>query len=102
MTELDQGPPYVLRNGVFMSKSVAGPKHVADSATNVISDNMEPLKHMGTGRMLDSKSKFRADTKASGCVEVGTDPAALRTKPRPEPKGVHEDVQRALAELRSR
>jgi hypothetical protein len=68
----------------------------------VISDTMEPLKHMGTGRMIDSKSKFRDDTRASGCVEVGTDPAALRARPRPEPRDVHMDVKRALQELRSR
>jgi hypothetical protein len=98
----DYGPPYVYRDGQIVSKCVAGPRHVASKAPNVISDTMQPLKHMGTGRVLDSKSQFRRDTIASGCVEVGTDPAALRDRPKIEPRGVREDVQRALAELRSR
>ena len=80
----------------------AGPRHAASPAAYVISDSMPPLKHMGTGRILDSKSAFRQDTKASGCIEVGNDPAALRQRPRPEPSGVYEDVKRAVQELRSR
>jgi hypothetical protein len=31
----------------------------------VISDHMEPTKHHGTGRVLDSKSEFRKDTNSS-------------------------------------
>jgi hypothetical protein len=92
----------VYRNGKFVPKHLAGPRHIASKAPNVISDSMEPLKHMGTGRTLDSKSAFRADTKASGCIEVGTDPAALRDRPKIVPRGVHEDVKRAVQELRSR
>jgi hypothetical protein len=95
-------PTEVYRNGKFVLKHLAGPRHAASKAPNVISDTMDPLKHMGTGRMLDSKSAFRRDTIASGCIEVGTDPAALRDRPRIEPRGVHEDVKRALAEVRSR
>jgi hypothetical protein len=94
--------PLVYRNGRLIDKAIAGPRHVSRSAPAVHSDTMAPLKHMGTGRTLDSKSQFRADTKASGCVEVGTDPAALRDRPPITPRGVHEDVKRALAELRSR
>ena len=95
-------PTLVYRNGKLVDKNLAGPRHASNAAPAVISDTMQALRHMGTGRMLDSKSQFRADTRASGCVEVGTDPAAIRSAPRPEPRGVREDVQRALAELRSR
>ena len=99
---LDNGPPYVYRNGQIVSKSIAGPRHTKAHATYVISDSMDPIKHMGTGRILDSKSQFRADTKASGCIEVGNDAAALRERPKPVPMGVHEDVKRAISQLRSR
>ena len=92
----------VYRNGQLVPKHIAGPRHASNAAPAVISDAMPALRHMGTGRIIDSKSQFRADTKASDCVEVGTDPAALRAAPRPEPKGVHEDVQRAFAEVRAR
>jgi hypothetical protein len=95
-------PTEVYRNGKFVLKHLAPPRYPAGKAPNVISDSMDPLKHMGTGRILDSKSAFRRDTKASGCVEVGTDPAALRERPKFEPRGVHEDVKRAVQELRSR
>ena len=98
----DAGPPYVYRDGKVISKSLAGSRYSPSAAPNVISDSMEPLRHMGTGRVLDSKSQFRRDTAASGCIEVGTDPAAMRGRAAPTPKGVHEDVKRALSELRSR
>lgn len=92
--------PLANENGMI-ERRMLGPEQ-AKPSLYVISDTMEPLKHMGTGRVLDSKSQFRADTRASGCIEVGTDPAALREKPRPEPRNVHMDVKRALEELRSR
>jgi len=44
----------------------------------VISDSMQPLKHMGTGRVLDSKSDFRKETRNAGCVEIGNE----QSKPR--------------------
>ena len=100
------GGPWVMRKGRLVSKSRAGPPPQAGRrlgvASYIISDTMDPLKHMGTGRMLDSKSEFRKDTRASGCIEVGTDPAIFKEKPRPEPQGVEMDVKRALEELRSR
>src|SRR5262245_18979730 len=43
---------YVLRNGHLIDKRLAPPKHVSNPATYVISDTMEPMKHMGTGRIL--------------------------------------------------
>jgi hypothetical protein len=67
---------WIRRNGKLIERSKAGPK---EWTTAVISDTMTPLKHMGTGRMIDSKAKFRADTKASNCVEIGNE----QPKPRP-------------------
>lgn len=46
----------------------------------VISDTMDPTRHMATGRYFTSKSKFRAETKASGCFEIGNDPALYRQR----------------------
>lgn len=93
---------WVMRNGRLVRKERAAPLNVSSAAVYVISDTMDPVKHMATGRMLDSKSEFRRDTKAAGCIEVGNDPAALRERPRPVPQGVHMDVKRAIEELRSR
>jgi hypothetical protein len=70
----------------------------------VISDTMPHMKHPGTGRMLDSKAEFRRDTRASGCVEVGTDPGIRQEKPRPTVSTAEyvQDVKRAIQELNSR
>ena len=97
-------PTEVYRNGKFVLKHLAGPRHPAGKAPNVISDSMDPLKHMGTGRVLDSKSEFRKDTRAAGCEEAGNDPAIQREQPRWEPseRDVVSEVQRAIAQLRSR
>jgi hypothetical protein len=91
---------YVMRNGRLVKKSLAAFACVPC----VISDSMDMLKHPGTGAMIDSKSRFREHTRASGCVEVGTDPAGAREKPRYEPSVLEivHDVKRAIAELRSR
>jgi hypothetical protein len=72
---------------------------VRGSAPNVISDTLEkPLRHMGTGRMLDSKSAFRAEDKAIGAVCIGNEKVKPR-KPiemsRPGP-----DIKRAIEQLR--
>src|SRR5277367_30220 len=72
------------------------------TAPNVIRDDLGThLRHMGTGRMLDSKSAFRKEDKACGAVCVGNEAAGKPRKyiepPRPGP-----DIKRAIAQLRSR
>lgn len=42
-----------------------------------ISDSMPPTRHMADGKIYTSKHKFRAETKARGCVEVGNDTKGL-------------------------
>jgi len=71
---------------------------------HVISDSMPMLKHMGTGRYSDSKSQFRAMTKASGAIEAGNDPAITRSTPKDvQPITDYvSDVKRAMQEVNSR
>lgn len=93
--------PLANSNGMVDQK-IAGPKNHANPATYVISDTLPGhLKHPCTGAMIDSKAKFREHTRASGCVEVGTDAAAL--KPRPQfqvsEREIVMDVKRSIAEL---
>lgn len=47
----------------------------------VISDHMDPLKNMASGKVHDSKSNFRADTKAHGCIELGNDSPTTNDRP---------------------
>lgn len=98
---------FVIRNGKLVPKRLAQPLiNSTDPKVHVISDVMRPLKHMGTGRIHDSKAAFRADTKAMGCEEVGNDPAASRDiglkRVEPSMSEIVQDVKRSLQELRSR
>ena len=48
------------------------PQHVAGSLY-VIGDTLPDLVHPANGKRYDSKSRFRAETKARGLVEFGTE-----------------------------
>jgi hypothetical protein len=50
----------------------------------VITDTMDAVQHVD-GKHYDSKSAFRAVTKARGYIEVGNDPARLRPAERIKP-----------------
>lgn len=63
---------FIRRNGKVIERK-GSQRESKKWVTGAISDIMDPVKHHGTGRIIDSKSKFRADTKASGCVEIGTE-----------------------------
>jgi len=72
-------------------------------APNVISDIMSETRHMATGRFHTSKSEFRRDTKASGCIEIGNDPVLTRPrKPIPLSREKRrDDIRRSVYELRN-
>lgn len=73
-------------------------------AAYVISDEMSPTRHMVDGRFYTSKAKFRAATKAHGCIEVGNETSTL-LKPRKRvelDRGQRRnDIRRAMWELRN-
>lgn len=97
---------YVYRNGKLVDKRYAAPKeHKHGEASFVISDTMDPTRHMADGKTYDSKVKFRQATRAAGCIEVGSETATL-LKPR-QPIQLdqgkrRDDVKRAIYELRNR
>ena len=84
---------YVLRSGKLVEKSKAPPK----SGVFVISDNLTPLRHPITGKLMDSKSQFRAVTRAHGCVEVGNDRQADRRAY--DAGNMKRDIARAIEQL---
>jgi|ERR1700733_4273700 len=98
-------PTYVFRNGKLVDKRRAKPLHYGDEAPGVISDTMAATQHMATGRFHESKKSFRADTKASGCIEYGNDAQAL-PRPRkmiPMDRGQRrEAIRQALYEARNK
>lgn len=65
----------------------------------VSTDTMDLTEHVD-GRFYDSKSQYRAVTKANGMVEVGNDPARLRKpgKPKADPNKRRDDVKKAIAQ----
>ena len=96
-------PTYVYRDGEVIEKHLAQPLVSSNAAPNVISDIMSETRHMATGKYHTSKAAFRADTKASGCIEVGTDPAISRPrKPIPLSREKRrEDIRRTIYDLRN-
>lgn len=82
--------------------SVANADERRNRSPNVISDSMDPLKHMGTGQIIDSKSRFRQATKASGCIEIGNEIQTTPRAPVKLDKGERKNaIRRALWELRN-
>ncbi len=63
---------FVYRNGHLVDRDTAPPRHLGP-VRGVISDSMPAMRHPSTGKLMDSKSQFRAVTRAHGCVEVGND-----------------------------
>lgn len=75
---------------------------VRNSAPYVISDSMQPMRHMATGRTIDSKARFRAETKASGCIEIGNEPIRARAPIKLDRRQRREDIQRSIYHLRNK
>lgn len=92
--------PYADEDG-FVEKSLL---YVEGSdAPYVISDTMDATRHMATNRMHTSKAAFRADTKASGCIEIGTETKHVLT-PKPvvmDRSKRRDDIRRTIYELRN-
>lgn len=68
------------------------------------SDNMEPTRHMSNGKYYTSKKKFRDETKARGCIEIGNDtkPLLESRKPKiPDRRQRRDDIKRAIWELKN-
>ena len=65
------------------------------------SDTMEPTMHMASGKMFSSKKKFRDETKARGCIEVGNEMPKPRKPIMLSKKQRREDIKKAVYELRN-
>lgn len=75
---------------VVPAEEVARPS----SGLFVISDTMDLMRHPVNGRYYDSKSKFRDETRARGCIEVGNEVQKDRVD-RSLPGGLREELSRA-------
>lgn len=66
-----------IRNNYF-EPTPEGPSVISDD----VGAGVNGLRHMPSGLMLDSKSRHRAETRARGLVELGSD----RIDPQPGPR----------------
>lgn len=69
-----------------------------------ISDSMDPTMHMSNGKLYTSKKKFRDETRARGCIEVGNEGETLTKKRAPvklDRKQRREDIKKSIYQLRN-
>ena len=68
------------------------------------SDEMAPTRHMSNGRLYTSKKKFRDETRARGCIEVGNETKTLLAPRKPiklDRRKRREDIKRAVWEVKN-
>lgn len=85
---------YVLRDGELVLKHEAAPRN---HGPRVITDTMPAMVHPCNGKRYDSKSAFRAETRARGLVEVGNE--TQRDTRRMDLPPLKADIARAIREL---
>jgi hypothetical protein len=70
-----------------------------DAGFYIQSDTVDGFRSMADGKMYNSKSKYRAELKARGMVELGND--QIRSRPTPLPP-VRETLRQTLQQLNGR
>lgn len=83
---------HIWRNGEWVD--VTDWKRPPRKTPYIVRDSMDAAVHPVTGEVMDSKSAFRAVTKAHGLVEVGNE-ALPAPAPIEAPAGLAEDVAQA-------
>jgi hypothetical protein len=66
------------------------------SGPQIISDTIEPFRSHADGKIYSSKSRYRADLKARGLIEVGNEKVERRPTPM---RPVGPDLRRAYQQL---
>lgn len=92
---------YVLRDGKLIEKSLAPSIEVHARSPYYIPDSMEPTVHMATGRVFTSKAKFRAETRAANCIEVGSEKIKPRQPIKLDKRERVEHIKHAIHDLRN-
>lgn len=79
----------------------SGPKRSDLPCPRVMSDVMDAVQSQVDGRMYDSKSAIRAHYKQAGVIEVGNDPARLRSTAKVA-KASRKEIKETVAKARAR
>lgn len=94
--------PKANKNGMVEARFVEGME--CGSAPYVISDTMDPTRHMVNNRMYTSKAKFRQATRDAGCIEIGSETAHMLKprKPVMMDRGKRrDDIRRSIYDIRN-
>ena len=68
------------------------------------SDEMPPTRHMINGKYYTSKKKFRDETRARGCIEVGNETKTLTKRRKPvklDRRRRRNDIKKAIYDLKN-
>lgn len=87
---------YIWRDGDWLD--VTDWKRAPHVGPYIIRDGMPDALHPANGATYDSKSAFRAATRAAGMIEMGTD-APMTPAPRAEMPPVADSVREAVTML---
>lgn len=85
---------FVWRDGEWVERHLARPRHAPSVGPSVISDNLDGLLNPADGKRYDSKSAYFRTMRAHGC-EVDDrryDPKV----PEYRPTGLSDDIRRAM------
>ena len=93
---------YVFRDGQLVDKATAAPKITASPAFSAISDNMDMLKHHGTGKYTDSKRAFSRMTREANMVEYGNEMPKPRKPVKLSREERRQDIRRAFESLENK
>lgn len=69
-----------------------------------IPDEMAPTRHMANGKLYTSKKKFRDETRARGCIEIGNETTkvlAPRKRIELDRRQRADDIRRAIYEVKN-
>ncbi len=86
---------FVYRDGKIIPKHEAAPLPGRRSM-NLMSDIKEPFVSPVDWTVISSRADRREHNKRNQCIDIGDDKAILRPKKPYEPKGVSDDIRRAI------
>lgn len=87
---------FVYRDGKVIPKSEAGPHPLEGKRPVNLMKDIEPFVSVVDWSVVSSRSERREHNKRNQCIDIGDDPAILRPRPAYEPKGIAEDIKRAI------
>jgi hypothetical protein len=89
---------FIYREGLGLVEIPPDYRPPERKAPYVISDYHEPFRSHADGKMYDSKSRYRAELKARGMIEVGNESDPRHWGEKPEPPSAVDDICQAVRE----